>query len=251
MQLTVGDLLPLAQKQISAAEAASAIYLDFEGRITEPPVLLGVTYAMRGRLDPDKTVLMHYLLDPAFEPLKSTCNFTTMFRYETRTETFAQTLHEVIRLARSRDRLIVSWNQYEMQKVLEHGIDDTLGGEFALRYRDGEATAKQWQRAHHADVQFEPARSGQLHTLANYMTLIDHQIPDPKYGVDRTGMTLKFIREALGRRSSWDHMTERRQSGWVEVLGHNAHECLGLRAVVTRAATELESADDVSDARPL
>ena len=91
----------------------------------------------------------------------------------------------------------------------------------------------------HPDVQFEPGRSDP-HSLANYMTLIGYELSDPKYGVDRTGAHLKFIREALARRGSWDNLTERQQAEWVEVLGHNAHDCLALRAVVMRAAKELD-----------
>lgn len=240
MQLTVGDLLPLATKQISAVEAQAAVYIDFEGPASGPPVLLGVAYATGRRINFDKTVLVHYLLDPAFQPLKSTCDVTALYRYETRTESFRQTLNEVIRLACSRDRLIVSWSAHDLPELLAPGLDGSLAEEFARRYRDGQATAKQWQQAVRPEVRFEENAGSRLDSLASYMTLIDYELTDPTYGVDRTGTNLKFIREAIARRGSWDDLTERQQAEWVEVLGHNAHDCLATRAIVMRAAKELE-----------
>jgi hypothetical protein len=239
LQLTIGESLPLAEKPMTAAQAQAAVYFDFEGPANEPPMLLGVAYATGRRINFDKTVLVHYLLDPAFQPLKSTCDVSPQYRYETRTETLRQTLNEVVRLARSRDRLIISWRADELPEIVLETLDDSLASEFAVRYRDGQATAQRWQQALHPDVQFEPAAGGP-HSLANYMTLIDYELTDPTYGVDRTGTNLKFIREALARRSSWDHLTERQQARWVEVLGHNAHDCLALRAIVMRAAKELD-----------
>ena len=63
--------------------------------------------------------------------------------------------------------------------------------------------------------------------------------PKTSYGVGRTGDNIKAIREALERRGEWNVLTERQQERWIEVLGHNLHDCLGLRAVVRHAAGAL------------
>src|SRR4051794_13784989 len=88
---------------------------------------------------------------------------------------------------RHRHRLIVSWSQHERHKVLELGLDGMLAEESALRYRDGNATAKRWQRAFHTDSDLIPTRSGRLHSLANYMNVVDYELPEESYGADRTG----------------------------------------------------------------
>jgi hypothetical protein len=243
MQLAADDRLPLAKRRITSEEARAAVYIDFEGRINEPPVLLGELHATGRTISAEKPVLVHYILDPQFQRLKSDCHVPTLHRYAARYQPLAQALHEIILLARKRDRLIVSWSQHELRKVLELGLDGMHAEEFAHRYRDGKDTAKRWQRKLHADVELVPTRSGRLHSLVNYMKLIDYQLPDESYGIDRTGENLKALSQALERRETWDDLTPRQQDRWIEVLGHNMHDCLALREIVTRAAADLDSLD--------
>jgi hypothetical protein len=240
VQLTVGDVLPLADRQISVDEARRAIYIDFEGRMDEAPVLLGAAYATGRPISANKIALLHYVLDPTFQCVPDLHDIAPVYRYETRSASLGQALNEVIRLASKRDRLIVSWSQHEVRMVLENGLKGMLAEEFAHRYRDGKETAKRWKRAFHGDVELPRGRSGRQHSLSNYLDLIGYELPEVAYGAGRTGENLKFVRSALELHGNWDHLTVRQQARWREVIGHNTHDCLGLRSVVTRASAELE-----------
>ena len=224
--------------RLTPVEARRAVYIDFEGRTDKPPVLLGALYATGDNFDSRQPVLIHYVVDPSFAGLGGDWSVSSMRRYEIRHASLGQALNEVIRLARSRDRLIVSWSQFDMQKVMEHGLTGMLADEFALRYRDAKATAKRWFREHHGDVHLEPGRSGRLHSLENYAKLIGFEIPE-KYGVGRTGENLRVVGQALERHSVWNDLTDRQQGRWLEVVGHNAYDLLGLRDVTERSAAEL------------
>ena len=104
----------LAKRRLTPDEAERAVYIDFEGRINETPVLLGIAYATGRPISDTKLVTVHYLLEQPFQRLRGACTVETLHRYEQRNATLSQALNEVIRLARSRDRLIVSWSQHEL-----------------------------------------------------------------------------------------------------------------------------------------
>ncbi len=102
-------------------------------------------------------------------------------------------------------------------------------------------TAKECKRQFHGDVEFEPTRSGRLHSLDNYMKLIGYELPNSNYGVSRTGENLRVVRDALDLHGTWDALTERQRARWVEVIHHNMHDCLALRDVGQIVATQFDS----------
>jgi hypothetical protein len=72
------------------------------------------------------------------------------------------------------------------------------------------------------------------------MRLIDFDVPEP-YGADRTGENLRVVGAAIEPRRGWEDLTDPQCARWIEVIGHNTYDCLGLRGVIIRAATELAS----------
>ncbi len=145
------------------------------------------------RSTPRKSVLLHYLLDPTFRQLDDACEVDGFHRYEARRASLDAALNAVIRLARSRDRLIVSWSHHELWMIIANGLDGMLAKEFATDYRDGKATGKRWLRATRPDIELRPGRSGRVHSLENYMELVGYTCP-AEFGSGRTGENLKVVR---------------------------------------------------------
>lgn len=196
-------------RTLTPEQAAKAIYIDFEGRIDEPPALLGVLYAEGRKASPDRLVMRHEILDPG--------------------------LRELVGRAVKQDRVIVSWSQHELGELSEAGLHDER---LTNRFVDGKVTAKRWRRAIHPGVEFPFDTSGGANKLVRYLDLIDYELP-ATYGLGKVGTWLAQTREALSKRQSWADLTETQQARWSRLLEHNANDLVGLREVVTRAAGEL------------
>lgn len=225
---------------ISHDEALRAIYIDFEGRTNEPPVLLGVLYAEGRKIaDQDRLVLRHDILDPVFEPLHGVVPVRCeqlLHRYDSDCRHPWIAIRDVVGRAEKQDRLIVAWSQHELQVVEKLCTAAGLSHTFSERFRDGKATARRWLR--NTAPQLLPTRGGWggAHKLAHYMDVVGWEVPE-EFRPGRTGENLRVVRAALEKGRTWTAMTDRQRRGWWEVLGHNLHDCLGLRAVVL-AATE-------------
>ena len=237
--------LMAATDLMTSAEAQRAIYVDFEGRTKEDPVLLGVLYAEgRTRIDPNRVVLRHDIIDRTFEPLHRVDPLETeeyVYRYDSEVRHHWIAIREVVRRAENQDRLIVAWSQHELLLVQKACQADGLDKTFETHFRDGKATAKRWLRDFHPDQ--EPphnAHSGS-HKLAHYMDVVGWVVP-PEFGAGNVGANLKLLRGALEKGKTWDTFTDSQRHAWHQVVGHNMHDCLGLRDVVTRAAGELDLA---------
>jgi len=229
-----------AKQTISPYEAQRALYVDFEGRKDEPPALLGAMYATGARFSDTRVVMSHYVVDPQLSRLGSAWTIDGPYRYDVRHESLSGALNAVIRLARSKNRLIVSWSQHDLGVIVQYGnLRGMLADELAARYRDGKATAKRWYRRHRAPTILRPGASGRRHTLQNYLELINFADFHPAYGTGLTGENLRVVREAIARRGDVAALTERQRERWYDVLGHNYYDCCGLRDVVMRAAHEL------------
>jgi hypothetical protein len=229
-----------AKDSISQSEAARAIYIDFEGRTNELPVLLGVLYAEgRRHPDPHRLVLRHDVIDPAFGSLTDVVPVKCeeyLYRYDSDVRHRWVAVREVVRRAEHQDRLIVAWSQHELSLVREACAAQGLSDAFEQRFRDGKATARRWLRETHPDLVPERGERGGAHRLAHYLPIVGWEVP-AEFGPGRVGGNLKLLREALGKGRSWNSFTDRQRRAWWQVLGHNLHDCLGLRAVVMASAT--------------
>lgn len=227
----------VAPKDILTPEdARRALYIDFEGRKDEPPVLLGMLYATGRSFD--KIVLRHVVLNPALEPLVGAVRIEGLDRYECERQTMKQVVADLLKRARSKSRPIVSWSQHEQSKISEDGMTGNARRWLPEWYRDAKATAKRWvYEAHPQEVQ-RWRDAGEKHRLVNYMALVGMEYPAGTEG-GAIGDRINRVRHGLATRGSWESLVETQRQAWTEVVIHNAVDCLATRRVAMEAAAFL------------
>jgi hypothetical protein len=232
---------------LTPAQAANAIYIDFEGRQDQRPGLLGVLYA-EGKHSPDqrRIILRHDIVGRDLCALEGAIGLTwpgLVYRYDTSATTVGRSIVNLVRRAKAQDRLIVAWSRHDLDVALKHG---NIGGwatdELIDRYRDGKKTARQWLAALRPDVTFPRDAFGGTHKLARYLELTDFFVP-PEYGPGLVADNLKRVSAGVANRGAYEHMTPGQQRAWRDVLWHNLYDCFGLRHVVRLAAKELAGLD--------
>ncbi len=198
-------------KQMTAAEARTAFYVDFEGGKDAPPVLIGVL----------RKHTQQYVVDPAFRPLGP--------QYlELR-----QAVATVITRAEKQGRRIASWSEHDLEIVRSLTKEPELIRRFEARYANGRALAARWATRTPA---IKKPESGDLEF---YLELIGFVVPKSA-GPGRVGSTVRSLRGSLGAgREPSQHQAQ----GWADLLEHNRYDCEGMRAVCIHAATDLERVD--------
>jgi hypothetical protein len=205
---------PKSFKQLSAAEALRALYIDFEGRKDEAPVLRGVHRRGRGSLP----YVQQDVVDEVFEGLVP--------RYLP----LRDCVENVVRRAEHGDRRIVSWSQHDLDVVRTLRDEDP---ELVDRF-EALAVARRWRnKCHGGDKPTEG-------TLANYLELIRYPVPDDAEP-GHVGNTIRDLRPRLARGLP---LTAKQQARWDRLVEHNRFDCAGMRAVCLRATRELEAAAD-------
>ena len=210
--------LAKAFRQLSAAEALRALYIDFEGEKDKPPVLLGT---LRRGSRGDDPFVHQVVIDPAFEAAGTGGPRAARRDREPRPARREQGPPDCrVERARARDRSAPGRGG--------PGTRRSLRGPLRQRQARGQALA---EPVHAGD---RPAEN----TLAAYLDLISYSVP-PGAGPGQTGDTIRALRPALasGRRP-----TARQQERWALLLAHNQHDCAGMRAVCLRATRELDGA---------
>ena len=204
-------------KRLSAAEALRALYIDFEGRKDEPPVLLGVHRRGRG----SRPFVQQDVVDPAFEGLVP--------RYLP----LREAVESVVLCAEHGDRRIVSWSEHDLRVVRAlRGEDPELVARFEARYANALAVAKRWRNRVHDGNRPEGGE------LGGYLSLIGYPVPDDA-GPGHVGDTIRDLRPRLERGLP---LTASQQSRWGRLVEHNRFDCAGMRAVCIRAGRELDAA---------
>ncbi len=202
--------------RLTAAEALRALYIDFEGRIDEPPVLLGVHRRGRGA----QPYVQQDVVDPTFEGLVP--------RYMPLRDAVANVVQRAVR----RDRRIVAWSEHELTVVRTLASSDPdLVAEFETRFVNALAFAKYWRNKLHAGDRPEEGR------LADYLDLVGYRVPSC-YGPGNVGETIRVVRARLERGLP---LTDGQHTRWHNLVEHNRHDCAGMRAVCLRATRELEA----------
>ena len=199
-------------QQMTAAEARTAFYVDFEGGRDVPPVLMGIL----------RKHTQQYVVEPAFRALGPAY-------LELR-----QAVAAVVTRAEKQARRIASWSEHDLEIVRSLTKEPDLIRRFEARYANGQALAARWATL--APGVDQPA-SGDLEL---YLQLIGFDVPESA-GPGTVGATVRSLRQSLdaGRQPS-----QQQAQRWADLLERNHDDCLGTRAVCIRAASELERLDE-------
>lgn len=196
------------QKLITGHQARRALYLDFEGRTDEDPVLMGVLFDDDPGGD-GSWVVIQAVFDEA-------CS-----RADTESDTWCETvpleaaLAWLVAFSDAEERRIVSWSRHD------HDVIKRVTGGSAFRYRNAIPTSKRWR--HRSRKVGKIADDGTANnTLEHYEKLIAYERPPERFGV---GESIQYIRD---RQSVTPGVRER----WNTILSHNLHDLLAMREVV-------------------
>jgi hypothetical protein len=217
------DRRPRASR-LAPDEAARALYVDFEGRIGKPPILLGCARRPgRGAVP----WVWQALLDPLFDPLAEADGLPML--------SIADAIERIVMRAEAHDVPIVAWSEHELRVVRAH-CEPVLVERFERRFVNARKVASRWTGRLPADARPPSKR------LADYLTFIGHDVPDGA-GLDVAADAIRVLTGALERGRGATGLTIVQRRHWTRLRDHNRHDCDGMRDVCIRAARELEAAD--------
>ena len=205
---------------------ADALFIDFEGEQSGPPVLLGVLggAAALG----DGAEFRQYVFDPDLQR-------AGMARSTGHGPCMPMTALEALRRLRAAVEQsglpVFAWSSYEQTAIL-----DLVGPGDDARFWDGrivdaKAIAKRWKRRAHPQVEFPRTPGAGRHALRHYLRLIGYEIPPTQQG-GKTGARIRAVREALQTRGAFEALTPTQKRKWASLLEHNWHDCNGMREVL-------------------
>jgi hypothetical protein len=206
-------------KRLTFVEASRALYLDFEGNIGKPPVLIGVLRrAGRG----DEPFVQQDIVDECFRGM----GLLTM--------SLQEAVAKVVVRAEHGDRRIVSWSQHDLDVIRAlSATDPGLVERFEARYANALSVAKRWMS------RFQPESRPTEGSLAAYLELIEYGVPDDA-APGFAGETLRVLRARL---EAGRPLTENQRRRWHRLLAHNRHDCAGMKRICVRATRDIDAAD--------
>ena len=204
----------MARQILSRRDVERATFVDFEGRIDAPPVLLGVATFEAGEASFRQSVL-----DERYRPAADAKALRTM--------TLEEAVLAVVELAEGRDGPIVGWSRHE-DELIRRRCPGPLADRFGARYVNAIPTAARWRRA------LGLPRDPDGERLAWYLRQAGMRVA-PVHGTGRTGSTLAIVGKALEQGGGYAALTPRRRARWTALLAHNRIDVLGMREICDRA----------------
>ena len=194
---------------VTRRAARRALYIDFEGRIGTPPVVLGVLHDTRYQV---------FLLDEAFRPLARS---NAIPDATVRVCSLDDAVAELVRLAGAgQGRRIVAFSEFELHVVREH--TRTLVDAFATSYLNILAEFRRW---YHRTRQSRPLESFGLdacETWTGYQRPADANCEPADL--------LRRLREQLDTASRRGVVPGAHTIAlWTQLVRYNQHDCLGMR----------------------
>jgi hypothetical protein len=216
---------------LSLDEAKLAIYLDFEGSTDWPPTLCGLAYADLKQAGEDASI-RQVILERTF----ASCERRQRARHVVVMEP-GDFLSYLVDLVQTENRLLVSWSEHDLKKLME--MCEVLGSqrESALlqkAHRNAKTVAVRWLRQTH-DIRLG---NGNNH-LVNFLPYFSLAIPE-RFGTGIVGVALRDLRSRLSRPGgSYATLSSRRHELWRQVVRHNQFDCNYMRQMVLQMVAEL------------
>ena len=215
---------------ITPKDVKKAIYIDFEGNVDEPPTFLGALYVDSTT---NRDVFIQYVHDETFYPAgeaKEDCINASI----------EETFTSLTKIASGEDRLFFAWSTREKKAVEEFLRSRRLRKLVLERIIDSKNIARRWKNRFHRDVEFPYVTGQGRNRLSEYMKLVGYSVP-PTAGPGNTGKRLRDIRTQLtSKAGDYQKLTGVAKRKWTNLLSHNRHDCLAMRAVSLKAIDQLQ-----------
>lgn len=208
------------KNRLTPEEARRALYIDFEGRKDQAPVLLGCAHrAGRGA----KPWVWQAVTAPLFEPLTEADDAVELLPLPAAVE-------RILHRAEAKGRLIVAWSEHELDVVQTYCPQHLV--RFEARYVNARALAVYWRNACHG------GRKPAANDLPSYLGLISYEMPVGA-GPGRAGETIRRVGKALEKGNGLAGLTDDQRRRWQQLRDHNLHDCHGMKKVCVTAAEEI------------
>ena len=210
MSAPVPPPLESVLKAFTVDHARRAIYFDYEGIPTKPPILLG------WMVDEKYTAA---ILDDAYRDCAGRRYARTVIQGEHTTVAEA-----LVRQAVTEDRHLVSWSWHDLKQIwpqLKAGSQGRLRERFVNAIR----VARPWHHKHFKVVPLVGAR------LPYFAQAVAMNIPE-KYGDKVVADHLGTVRNALTEHGTYGKMSPDDRQSWIRVVGHNKWDLQATSAVV-------------------
>ena len=218
------------QVRLSRHEVDQAIYIDFEGQTDKHPVVLGILAAGCLLLGDDERSLEpddveQYIVADSFHDIASGTELPM--------EPIQSVVSDLVSYAEENNSVLIGWSNHEAEVVSKY-CSPQLAARFTAVYRSAIPTARSWRTAK-SPGRFTRSAGQPTNRLSAYLSMIGYKVP-PAHGTGRTGVTLGRLAAQIAKGRSFAELPPRLRARWRNLLGHNRHDCLGLREVC-RAAT--------------
>lgn len=202
----------MARTAPSRGEVQDAFYVDYEAWKDGPPVVLGILRVHEG-LESFRWEVLH-------EDFRSAAAAKGL-RYSTPEDSLERLADDVS----SAQAAVIAWSQHELEDLVEPYGSSRAIDVLSAAYRNAIPHATNWRRRCAPD--WQPPNN----SLAAYMARTGYHVPSA-FGPNQTGQRLRAVHKML---VSHDHdyarLTGTVKGKWTKVLGHNAHDCRGMRHV--------------------
>ena len=217
--------------EYSTEDWREAIYIDFEGRVKDPPTLLGMCCRDNWNVQVLEPLL--WQADEYGHPKGDVFSATPLNAYE------------VIRDgAVGEGRLVVAWSSRELDAILKNpGITSREASWWSKNLIDGKKHAKKMARK--LAIKIEPRKSSMgkgenKNSLASFMKATGYKVP-AIHGPGNTSQRILYVRNQVLRKGNFDEISSSAKTKWTNVLSHNYHDCVGLRHVMVSLSEMCEA----------
>ena len=204
--------------RITRREANRAIYFDFEGRMNEPPSLMGVYAGGWFR---------HLVFDASFAPLVTSSRDAGERVFRRR---LGDAIEEfLLRPAEGEERRLIAFSEHELRSI-HFALGRDVATRVADRYLNARAFAAAWVNRDRRDLRLQLESS----TLGDFATICNFEWP-AEYDLQPAD-AIKRLRRRLATLARNQRPLDRRSTElWTRLLGYNRLDCLATKHIVLGA----------------
>ena len=216
---------------ITAEEIENGIYIDFEGTVTDPPVMLGLMYKKNGS-DYFEQLIFDPVLKSASEAKAKDGSQEQHCLY---LESLEEACEKIMTLSTSEKRKIFAWSIREQEVFKDSKLTEKRKQE--LEIVNALKISRQWAKRNY-DISKIPVNArGQKYTLDNFVKIFDFHIPKA-YGPGNSASRLRYVQSQLQKRGTYEKLTAVAKGKWTKFLKHNEYDLVMTKKVLQAVSNQ-------------
>jgi len=218
----------------SAQDFELGIYIDFEGTVEDPPVLLGLMFSRNGD---------DYFEQLVFDPrLKSAAEAKapdgTKDRHCIYVPSLEDALARVLNYSKTYERKIFAWSTREQKVIADSNLDHISKSELAVVNALG--IARKWARKHFNVSKLPRTKRSSKYALSNFSNFLGFTVPKA-FGPGNSASRLRYVQGQISKRGEFQNLTGVTKAKWTKFLKHNKYDLILTKKVMSRISEEIPS----------